>query len=230
MTAPISPAAAVPVVLLVEPSLLEQLVQKISNMLQALFTALACLLQPLCCQAAPTSAPLAAPSAFATQDLTSFYSGQTRNASGVTLDEILSWDDSRLEAMHDFIQWLFPLRTRSQFNPTAPVLDEPTRVIMAQDPLIRQNILRSLDRMLQFYGFERRPDGSIAPAPNHADRRAEWATPGNHNYLRITRILTNLNLMNYSVEAREFFAALDPIPEIDAGTKRIWRNAASPAQ
>lgn len=229
MTAPISPSPPVPPVSAIEPSLLEQLVQKISHMLQALFAALACLLQPLCPAAQP-SVPLAAPSAFAAQDLTTFYYGLSRNASGVTLDEILAWDDRRLEAQHDFIQWLFPLRTRSQFNPTAPVLDEPTRVIMAQDPLIQQNILRSFDRMLQFYGFERRPDGSIAPAPNHASRRAEWATPSNHNYLRITRILTNLNLMNYTVEARQFFAALDPIPEIDAGTKRIWRNAAFPSQ
>ena len=45
---------------------------------------------------------------------------------GRTFDEILGWDDARLEMVHDYIQWIFPLPERSGANPWAPVLDAAT--------------------------------------------------------------------------------------------------------
>ena len=58
--------------------------------------------------------------------LLDFYAGRGTDSEGRTLQEIRRWDFQRLEAVHDYIQWLFPLRVRSQFNPDAPLLDDET--------------------------------------------------------------------------------------------------------
>src|SRR5262245_5587601 len=54
--------------------------------------------------------------------LLDFYRGEGTDAEGRRLDDILAWRDGRLEAVHDFIQWLFPLPEPSRFNPDAPLL------------------------------------------------------------------------------------------------------------
>ena len=51
-----------------------------------------------------------------------FYRGTGFDARGRSLDEVLAWDDERLEDVHDYIQWLFPLDEPSQFTPHAPLL------------------------------------------------------------------------------------------------------------
>lgn len=38
-----------------------------------------------------------------------FYSGQQADHRGRQLHEIQSWPDGKLETVHDYIQWLFPL-------------------------------------------------------------------------------------------------------------------------
>jgi hypothetical protein len=56
----------------------------------------------------------------------SFYSGKTPDDRGRYLKDIQQWPDHRLESVHDFIQWMFPLREPSGVNPGAPVLDPAT--------------------------------------------------------------------------------------------------------
>ena len=51
-----------------------------------------------------------------------FYRGNGPDSEGRTLAEILAWSDDELEAVHDYIQWLFPLPEPSMFNADAPVL------------------------------------------------------------------------------------------------------------
>ena len=41
--------------------------------------------------------------------LLDFYRGLKADTEGRSLKEILAWDEDDLEAVHDFIQWLFPL-------------------------------------------------------------------------------------------------------------------------
>lgn len=54
--------------------------------------------------------------------LLAFYTGNGRDVQGRTHAEILAWSDALLEAVHDYIQWLFPLPEASGFNPLAPLL------------------------------------------------------------------------------------------------------------
>ena len=53
--------------------------------------------------------------------LVNFHRGG-RDSEGRTLPGILAWDDDRLEAVHDYIQWVFPTRRPSGVNAAAPLV------------------------------------------------------------------------------------------------------------
>ena len=61
------------------------------------------------------------------------------------------------------------------------------------------------------------------------DRRPEWLTPNNHNFLRISRILRSLHVFGLNKEADEFFGYLSKIYEnipkiISEKTWEIWNE------
>jgi hypothetical protein len=56
----------------------------------------------------------------AMSQLTEFYQGTGLDTEGRTLAQIWAFSDEAMEDDHDFIQWLFPLREPSRFNPDAP--------------------------------------------------------------------------------------------------------------
>jgi hypothetical protein len=123
--------------------------------------------------------------------IVAFYSGG-RDAAGRTLGEILAWDDERLEAVHDYIQWLFPTRQPSGVNPFAPLVTDATERAFAGDARLRERLRQALDRMLAFYGLRRR-DARIEIDEAHFPLRARtWLHSGNHNHLRLTRIMDSL--------------------------------------
>ena len=166
-----------------------------------------------------------------------FYRLEDADVRGRTLADIWSWDASRLEAVHDYIQWLFPLREPSAFNPLAPILTEATIEAFRADPHLRQRLRRSLMTMLGFYGLTLAsgPEGAprIEPAADFAARSRDWLHAGNHNHLRLTRILTSLRLLGLDAESRALFACLTEIARehpqaVSATTLTYWRNAAGP--
>lgn len=53
-----------------------------------------------------------------------FYLGQQPNSQGRAIEDIWSWDYQKLEAIHDYIQWLFPLTEKSYFNTSTPTLND----------------------------------------------------------------------------------------------------------
>ena len=158
-----------------------------------------------------------------------FYRGG-RDDEGRTLDEILGWSDGELEAVHDFIQWLFPLPERSGANPYAPVLDAATIVAFRQQEDLQQRLRQSFLRMLRFYGLEFN-GGEIRPVANFALQSSNWLSPGNHNHLRLTRILRSLRLLGLASESTALFQALSEIYKKSPGsitphTIQFWKNAA----
>ena len=63
------------------------------------------------------------------------------------------------------------------------------------------------------------------------EQRKGWLTPHNHNYLRITRILTSLGLLGLEDYARAFLAALAGVyaeygSRIGPRTWEFWCRAA----
>ena len=82
-----------------------------------------------------------------------FYRLEGPDAHGRTLLDIWAWDAARLEGVHDYIQWLFPLPQPSAFNPRAPILTQATIAAFHADAQLRERLLRSLALMLDFYGL-----------------------------------------------------------------------------
>jgi hypothetical protein len=160
--------------------------------------------------------------------LLAFYRGEGPDAAGRTIDEVWAFDHRRLEMVHDFIQWLFPLPEPSRFNPDAPLLTADDIAAFRHDPELRRRAVRSLDLMLDFYGLER-TDGEIRRGKNFA--KAHWLTALNHNHLRLTRILLFLRHAGLEGEAQAFFACLADIAAhegrgaISERTLAFWNEA-----
>jgi hypothetical protein len=168
--------------------------------------------------------------------IVSFYALKGTDDRGRTLPQMWAWDDHTLEGVHDYIQWMFPTEQASAFNPDAPLVGVDTRAAFAADPALRANLTRSLDRMLAFYGFEREAKtGTIVRAGTFDARSREWLTRGNHNHLRITRILDSLTLLSLPALAVAFFGALDDVyvrhsAAISRATYEFWSRMAEKAR
>jgi hypothetical protein len=170
-----------------------------------------------------------------------FYRGEGTDGRGRKLRQILAWPDERLEDVHDYIQWLFPLVEPSAFNPGAPLLDRQTIEEFRRDGSLQAALRGSLERMLRFYRLELRTEASVPVVRETAafgESARNWLCPGNHNHLRITRILRGLSLCGLEAEANAFFTCLSRIyeaerrkarPGITDDTFRYWRSAVSSA-
>jgi hypothetical protein len=166
--------------------------------------------------------------------LIGFYRGERPDDRGRTLDEIWTWTDDRLEHVHDYIQWLFPLSARSGANPFAPVLDAATIEAFHADASLRARLERSLGVMLRFYGLELEEGpgtARIGRSARFAARIDVWLWPGNHNHLRLTRIMTSLSELGLPGHARALRDTLERIAAEHPGrvtrqTQEFWRRAA----
>lgn len=163
--------------------------------------------------------------------LVRFYKGLAPDNRGRRLEEILAWDDGALEYTHDYIQWLFPITTVG-VNPFAPPASAATIDAFREDASLREALRRSLDRMLSFYGLER--DGNEIVVSKDFDAHRQWLSAGNHNHLRLTRILKSLCLFGLESDARALHGCLTQIAaservagrrSISDDTLRFWDDA-----
>ncbi len=159
---------------------------------------------------------------------------------GCTLQDIWKFTDDQLEDCHNYIQWLFPSMKPSAHNPNAPVLGnakgpggkESLLDALKKDPKVRANLEKSFDVMLKFYGLRYDPKAKlIFTNPNFEDRMGVWMTPGNHNFLRITRILSCLKHFGMHERSKAFFDFLVSMrwsqksQAITAETVKRWSQA-----
>lgn len=158
-----------------------------------------------------------------------FYRGTGPDGAGRRIDAVWAFDFEALDRHHDFIQWIFPLDQPSRFNPSAPLLSEKDKTAFKASGDLQAAVLRSLDLMLDFYGFERTANG-IRPGADFVARSRHWATPGNHNHLRLSRIVQSLALLGRVEESRmlrhaclDAARALGP-DRISARTVEVWRS------
>ena len=161
--------------------------------------------------------------------LLDFYRGVKTDIEGRHLNDILDWPDDDLEAVHDFIQWLFPLPEPSQFNSDAPLLTKADIAAFRSDSVLQANLMRSFERILGFLGLALHK-GKVVEGQNFTVRIPDvWASP-NHNWLRVTRILRSLTLLGMETQADALFDRLDAIYTsrrfpISADTLRYWTEA-----
>jgi len=167
-------------------------------------------------------------------DIVRFYRGEQTDQSGRLVSEILSQGDEWLEFTHDYIQWLFPLTEASAFNPDAPVLTPSAIAEFRSDPALGERLQQAYQLMLGFYGFQSELNASgglkVTRSAAFEPRAKNWLTSGNHNHLRITRILKSLGLLGLRPQADAFLACLLEVNRdypriINANTLNFWRNA-----
>jgi len=163
-----------------------------------------------------------------------FYLGQQPNLQGRAIEDIWSWDYQKLEAIHDYIQWLFPLTEKSYFNTSAPTLNDRAIQAFRTSDELRNRLIKSLKVMLAFYGLECRTEENaeivIAKSEEYLSRSQKWIERLNHNYLRLTRILTSLTILGVENYALALFNCLDEIYNenkeiIGLTTYNYWKNA-----
>lgn len=160
-----------------------------------------------------------------------FYRGDAPDYLGRRFDDILAWNDVRLEMVHNYIQVLFPLSEESMFNSSAPLLDQETITAFRADDRAKANLGRAFERMLGFYGLHYdEATAQVVRADNFFIARQNWINPYNHNHRRITRILKCLTALGLGDRARAFFACLRDIysefgRDISAQTFAYWSDA-----
>ena len=161
-----------------------------------------------------------------------FYEGSAPDDRGRFLSDIIAFDDERIESVHDFIQWLFPMPERSGANPSAPILDRAAIDEFRARPELRASLRRSLDRMLAFYGFAW-SGGRIVKSASFPGCSG-WLGAGNHNHLRLTRILRSLCVLGESEAADALLERLSAVYDEDrqSGESRLskrtlcfWKSA-----
>jgi hypothetical protein len=166
--------------------------------------------------------------------LTRFFAGGADD-DGRTFGEILGWEDARLEMVHDYIQWIFPLPERSGANPWAPVLDRAAIAAIRGSAEMQGRLRAAFLRMLAFYGFAQEGDAVIQGTPFESASR-KWLHAGNHNHLRLTRMLRSLGVLGLERQAAALWEALRLLYEresaagrrtITAETFAFWERAAT---
>jgi len=171
----------------------------------------------------PTTKPVSDP-----RGLLPFYTGGKANVHGFTLEQILRFNDDEMERHHNFIQWIFPT-SRVGVDPQAPLLDRGLITAASSEPAFRKNMLRSFDKMLSYYGLERKGQ-SVVKAANFTSRQKFWLINGKHNLKRMTRIITSMGDLGLKVEARSFAQCIIGIHEKGeisglASSASFWKNA-----
>lgn len=159
-------------------------------------------------------------------DAVRFYKNQLKTPSGKSYSDVLKFTDVQLEAAHNYIQFLFPISRRSAAQPhTSIKMFSQDAAAFKKDPVLKARAVAALQKMMHFYGFR--------DAACLKERTKMWVTPGNHNFARITRILTSLRLMGCESEALGFFCLLRVVYEESPKNKaaignsfKIWQNAA----
>ncbi|MGE3819316.1 MAG: opioid growth factor receptor-related protein [Isosphaeraceae bacterium] len=158
-----------------------------------------------------------------------YHAGQGTDGAGRTLAEVQAMDHRRMEYYHDFIQWTFPLRQASVFNPDAPVLTDDDVRAFQERPELRENLRRSFIAFLNFLGLTYDVDQGRVIEAVGGPRRSIFSIP-NHNWLRITRVLLCLRTLGLDDECAAFFACLKRLHEEGVGvtehTFAYWEAAA----
>jgi hypothetical protein len=162
-------------------------------------------------------------------DFINFYLNKKTDDQDRTLDSILRMDDSQFENKHDYIQIIFPLQEKSNFNSSAPLISEEEIQEFKINKEIRSNVFLSVQRFLKFLGLNIQNE-LIIFNQDWKEKSYNWLNYRNHNYLRITRLLKFLMMIGMKDLAKNIFDMLKEIYTINKlkigeETYLFWLNA-----
>ena len=141
-----------------------------------------------------------------------FYKGNIKSISGYFFDDILKFSDLQLETKHDFIQSLFPLFEKGMAD--SYLLNKKAIKIFKENKKLKIKVLSSLLLMINFYGYEfiykeKTPIDikRIKPIKRILNNTIIGLYSSN-NYLRITRIIKFLKLIDLDYYALLFMIGI----------------------
>ena len=115
-----------------------------------------------------------------------FLEGKIKDYEGRFLNDIWSFDDTKIEKVHNFIQWIFPLDELSKYVPSSPVLIDEEILEIKQSSVAKEHLILSKQ---WFYGF--------------LNRTSKWELEKNHNHARISRMIKSLKLLHSEDAAKK---------------------------
>ena len=151
-----------------------------------------------------------------------------------SLDQIWKFTDKEMEEIHNYIQWIFPTDDPRNTATGKPCISEEDIVAFNEENrngiMLRYNLLKSYIKYLNFLGFELLNNNKIMPSKEYNIRKRDWMKVQNHNYLRITRMISSLKLLGLEEYAEELFSTLKIIYkenriEIGETTMNFWKQA-----
>lgn len=114
-----------------------------------------------------------------------------------SLPDYRKFTPDQMEKEHDYIQWMFPTDQPSAYNPHAP--------------LITSNF--QFDTIMQYREFYR----SILQFTGWLAQTNHWRKPGDHNLLRITRMLRSARIILGQTEAQQLLNIVEDFKEPYSG-------------
>jgi hypothetical protein len=146
-------------------------------------------------------------------EIVRFLEGTSSGPNGQWLADILAYTDQEFEERHDFIQWLFPLKSVSVSVPSSPVLDQSAAEAIQNSPRALQALNTAKKRFMRFLSST-----------------TGWRRSSDHNHLRITRAIKSLGALSGKPSAIEFhrdlLRVLGPDIELISETsKKYWLDA-----
>ncbi len=145
--------------------------------------------------------------------IVAFFDGSGTDRDGRTFEDLLDLDHVEFESDHRHIQWLFPTPEKSSFGYFTPRISPAEIHAFRSRPELRDRLRRALRHALDFLGLQLIEGEVLAvvEGPFFSHRAAAWITEGNHNYLRISRILRSLTCLGLEAEAQAFLAYLEDL-------------------
>ena len=122
--------------------------------------------------------------------LIKFYSGEGTDHKGRTIEDMLNFPDSEFDECHDFIQWMFPLH-------------EASRMTSADVPIFTREDFQAFHAEKEHHNVERAARRFVKFLRDKSPEN--WCNDGDHNLLRITRVIRSLRLMNHTYLAKALY-------------------------
>jgi hypothetical protein len=120
-----------------------------------------------------------------------FYSENGKDHRGRTYNDIMNFPNKEFDECHDFIQWLFPLHEASRMTMTdVPLITPEDFNFFKNDKDCQDKIFEATMRYAMFLS-------SLG--------QDNWCKDGDHNLLRITRIIRSLRFFGMKIAAHAFY-------------------------
>lgn len=136
-------------------------------------------------------------------DFINFLIGTGHDGRGRTLADYMAFDAAKWEACHDHIQWAFPTKTKSAYNPNAPVV--PEDFTFEPDYRVKQAILDLMVNYFKSLGItiQSATNGRNFVSFVHDGDTDFWIVSADHNMKRLTRLIECLGIFDMEAIQRD---------------------------